>query len=125
MPAAVVGQMQRALNDTWKPIRGSRAQLLGVAYKADVDRRCATALEVWVGLAELGVVVQSKIRKFRSCVQLDSIPRLPVHVARRVRLRRSGASGAIPWSSSCTTTALVNTWRWTGRGACREYAALR
>jgi UDP-N-acetyl-D-glucosamine dehydrogenase len=58
MPATVVSQVQRALNDACKPVRGSRVLLLGVAYKANVDdMRCAPALEVWAGLAELGAVV--------------------------------------------------------------------
>ncbi len=37
MPAFVVGKVREALNGAHKPVNGSRALLLGVAYKKDVD----------------------------------------------------------------------------------------
>jgi UDP-N-acetyl-D-glucosamine dehydrogenase len=37
MPARVVERVAEALNDTGKPIRGSKVCVLGVAYKKDVD----------------------------------------------------------------------------------------
>jgi UDP-N-acetyl-D-mannosaminuronate dehydrogenase len=81
--------MQRALNDMCKPICGSRAQLLGVAYKASVDaRRRATALEVSVGLTELGVVVQYQV------------PYVPVVCATRRHLAIAGTC-----ISPCTAEA--------------------
>lgn len=36
MPAFVVGKVREALNEAYKPVNGSRALLLGVAYKKDV-----------------------------------------------------------------------------------------
>jgi UDP-N-acetyl-D-glucosamine dehydrogenase len=48
MPAHVVGKVSDALNDSGKPIRGSRILLLGMAYKAGVhDTRESPSLEVF------------------------------------------------------------------------------
>jgi UDP-N-acetyl-D-glucosamine dehydrogenase len=74
MPAYVVQKVADALNDTGRPIKGSRVLLLGMAYKADVhDTRESPSLEVmrqlllrggevsycdpWVGEVELDGVV--------------------------------------------------------------------
>jgi UDP-N-acetyl-D-glucosamine dehydrogenase len=55
MPGHVVQRVADALNDTGKPIRGSRLLLLGMAYKADVhDTRESPSLEVLRQLALRG-----------------------------------------------------------------------
>ena len=57
-PHFCVEKVQRALNDIGKPVNGSRALLLGVAYKAGVgDVREAPALKVARLLRELGAEV--------------------------------------------------------------------
>ena len=57
-PHFCVEKVQRALNDVGKPVNGSRALLLGVAYKAGVgDVREAPALKVARLLRELGAEV--------------------------------------------------------------------
>jgi UDP-N-acetyl-D-glucosamine dehydrogenase len=54
-PHFCVEKVQRALNDVGKPVKGSRALLLGVAYKAGVgDMRESPALKVARLLRELG-----------------------------------------------------------------------
>jgi UDP-N-acetyl-D-glucosamine dehydrogenase len=50
MPRYVVGKVQDILNDSGKPIKGSRVLILGVAYKPDIDDlRESPALDV-IGL---------------------------------------------------------------------------
>jgi UDP-N-acetyl-D-glucosamine dehydrogenase len=58
MPHYVVDKVQDALNQHWKPLRGSRVLVLGVAYKRDVnDVRESPALDVMRLLEEKGAVV--------------------------------------------------------------------
>ncbi|MGZ4202537.1 MAG: nucleotide sugar dehydrogenase [Thermoleophilaceae bacterium] len=55
MPTHVVARVADALNDTGKPIRGSRLLLLGMAYKAEVhDIRESPSLEVLRQLVQRG-----------------------------------------------------------------------
>src|SRR5215210_462739 len=55
MPKFVLQKVGDALNDTGRPIKGSRILLLGVAYKADVaDTRESPSLEVFKQLAARG-----------------------------------------------------------------------
>jgi UDP-N-acetyl-D-glucosamine dehydrogenase len=55
MPRFVLQKIGDALNDTGKPIKGSRILLLGVAYKADVaDTRESPSLEVFKQLVARG-----------------------------------------------------------------------
>ncbi len=54
-PAFCAERIQRALNDTGKPVRGSRILLLGVSYKAGIgDTRESPALKIIDLLRELG-----------------------------------------------------------------------
>ena len=58
MPAYVVGKVTDALNDSGKPVKGSRVLVVGVAYKADVgDIRDSPALDVIDLLREKGATV--------------------------------------------------------------------
>ncbi|MFL5869081.1 MAG: nucleotide sugar dehydrogenase, partial [Thermoleophilaceae bacterium] len=55
MPVYVVQKISEALNDSSKPIKGSRLLLLGMAYKSDVhDTRESPSLEVMRQLLERG-----------------------------------------------------------------------
>src|SRR3954452_18877191 len=55
MPVYVVQKISEALNDSGKPIKGSRLLLLGMAYKSDVhDTRESPSLEVMRQLLERG-----------------------------------------------------------------------
>jgi len=54
-PAFCAERIQRALNDTGKPVRGSRILLLGVSYKTGIgDTRESPALKIVDRLRELG-----------------------------------------------------------------------
>jgi UDP-N-acetyl-D-glucosamine dehydrogenase len=58
MPAHVVSRVARALNETERSVKGTRALVLGVAYKPDVDdARESPSLEVIRGLAKAGAQV--------------------------------------------------------------------
>jgi UDP-N-acetyl-D-glucosamine dehydrogenase len=58
MPYHCVAQIERALNDVAKPIRGSRIAVLGVAYKAGVgDIRESPALRIMQVLIDRGATV--------------------------------------------------------------------
>jgi UDP-N-acetyl-D-glucosamine dehydrogenase len=58
MPRHVIGKIQDALNDTGKPIKGSRILVLGVAYKPDIDDlRESPALDVIGLLKQKGAIV--------------------------------------------------------------------
>jgi UDP-N-acetyl-D-glucosamine dehydrogenase len=58
MPALVVERVARALNDSRKPVKGSRVLVLGVAYKKDIDdMRESPALDVIRLLEERGASV--------------------------------------------------------------------
>ena len=58
MPEYWVRQVQDALNNAGKPVKGSRVMLLGVAYKADVeDTRESPALDIAHLLLEKGARV--------------------------------------------------------------------
>src|SRR4051812_42754593 len=55
MPYHCVQRIERALNETGKPVRGSKIALIGVSYKAGVgDMREAPALKMLLLLAGLG-----------------------------------------------------------------------
>jgi UDP-N-acetyl-D-glucosamine dehydrogenase len=57
-PQWCVRRIERALNDTGKPVKGSSVLLLGVSYKAGVgDIRESPALKIVRSLAELGAEV--------------------------------------------------------------------
>ena len=54
-PAFCVERIERALNDTGKPVKGSKILILGVSYKAGVgDTRESPALKITTLLQELG-----------------------------------------------------------------------
>lgn len=58
MPDVVVEKVARALNDVCKPVKGSRALVLGVAYKKDIDdMRESPAFDVIRLLEERGATV--------------------------------------------------------------------
>jgi UDP-N-acetyl-D-glucosamine dehydrogenase len=58
MPRFVVEKVRDALNDTGRPLRGSRVLVLGVAYKADIDDvRESPALDIIRLLEEKGADV--------------------------------------------------------------------
>jgi len=58
MPEFVVEKIQNALNDAYKPVRGSRIHILGVAYKRDIDDvRESPALDIILLLQRRGAVV--------------------------------------------------------------------
>src|SRR3989441_6546972 len=55
MPHFVVDKIQNALNDTGKPIKGSRIHIMGVAYKRDIDdMRESPALDILLLLDRRG-----------------------------------------------------------------------
>ena len=56
MPHYVVSHVQRALNDSRKPVNGARALLLGIAYKPNLgDTRETPAFVIWKLLREMKV----------------------------------------------------------------------
>ena len=58
MPHFVVDKVQNALNDAGKPVKGSRIQVMGVAYKRDIDdMRESPALDVMLLLQRRGGIV--------------------------------------------------------------------
>ena len=58
MPEHVVARIAAILNGAGKPVRGSRIQILGVAYKRDVsDTRESPAIDVMQHLVKQGAVV--------------------------------------------------------------------
>ncbi|MGG5171546.1 nucleotide sugar dehydrogenase [Pseudarthrobacter sp. J1738] len=58
MPRYVVDRVQSLLNDTLKPLRGSRVLLLGVTYKSDIaDQRESPAMDVAEVLAARGAEI--------------------------------------------------------------------
>jgi len=58
MPEFVVEKIQNALNDAYKPVRGSRIHILGVAYKRDIDDvRESPALDIILLLQRRGALV--------------------------------------------------------------------
>jgi UDP-N-acetyl-D-glucosamine dehydrogenase len=55
MPEFVVEKIQNALNDSAKPVRGSRVHILGIAYKRDIDDvRESPAIDIMLLLERLG-----------------------------------------------------------------------
>src|SRR3954462_4479962 len=55
MPHFVVDKVQNALNDAWKPVKGSHIHVMGVAYKRDIDdMRESPALDILLLLAKRG-----------------------------------------------------------------------
>lgn len=89
MPYHCVSRVDRALNDSGKPVRGSKIALLGVSYKAGVgDTRESPALKIISLLAGLGADV----------VYHDSfVPELTSHGLRSVALDDAldGADAAV------------------------------
>ena len=60
MPHYVVSHVQRALNDSRKPVNGARALLLGIAYKPNLgDTRETPAFVIWKLLREMKVSVST------------------------------------------------------------------
>lgn len=58
MPEFVVAKIQNALNNSAKPVRGSKIHILGVAYKRDIDDvRESPALDILLLLKELGAEI--------------------------------------------------------------------
>ena len=83
MPQFVVDKVQAALNQSGKPVKGSRIHVIGVAYKPDVaDVRESPALDILALLAERGALL-SYTDPLVSKVSLDSIQLAsqPQHVA--------------------------------------------
>lgn len=59
MPAWVVEKIAQALNDSWKPVKGSRVLVLGIAYKKNVDdMRESPAVEIMELLLKRGAQVE-------------------------------------------------------------------
>jgi UDP-N-acetyl-D-glucosamine dehydrogenase len=58
MPQFVVDKIQNALNDRWKPLKGSHVHIVGVAYKRNIDDvRESPALDIMHLLANRGAIV--------------------------------------------------------------------
>jgi UDP-N-acetyl-D-glucosamine dehydrogenase len=58
MPHFVVDKVQNALNDTGKPVKGSRIHIMGVAYKRDIeDMRESPALDIMLLLERRGGII--------------------------------------------------------------------
>ena len=58
MPDFVIGKISQALNDTGKPVKGSRVLILGLAYKGNVDDdRESPSYRLMAKLEEHGAVV--------------------------------------------------------------------
>ncbi|SCA58774.1 UDP-N-acetyl-D-glucosamine 6-dehydrogenase [Chlamydiales bacterium SCGC AB-751-O23] len=58
MPSWVVGKVQDCLNDSQKPVNGSKILILGLAYKADIgDMRESPSLEIMQLLEDKGAKV--------------------------------------------------------------------
>jgi len=58
MPHFVVDKVQNALNDTGKPVKGSRIHIMGVAYKRDIDdMRESPALDILLLLDRRGGIL--------------------------------------------------------------------
>jgi UDP-N-acetyl-D-glucosamine dehydrogenase len=58
MPEYWVEKIQRALNEAWKPVRGSHVHVVGVAYKRDIDDvRESPALDIILLLQRRGAHV--------------------------------------------------------------------
>jgi UDP-N-acetyl-D-glucosamine dehydrogenase len=58
MPHFVVDKIQNALNDSGKPVKGSRIHIMGVAYKRDIDDlRESPALDVMLLLKRRGAIL--------------------------------------------------------------------
>ena len=58
MPQFVVDKIQNALNDRWKPLKGSHVHIIGVAYKRNIDDvRESPALDIMHLLANRGAIV--------------------------------------------------------------------
>jgi UDP-N-acetyl-D-glucosamine dehydrogenase len=76
-PQFCVEKIEHALNDSSKPVRGSRILILGVAYKPGVgDLREAPALKIIHGLRDLGAEISYHdpyVPKLAE-VSLDSVP---------------------------------------------------
>jgi UDP-N-acetyl-D-glucosamine dehydrogenase len=73
MPHFVVDKIQNALNDTAKPLRGSRIHVMGVAYKRDIDDlRESPALDILVLLQRRGAVL-SYSDPFVPSLRLDGL----------------------------------------------------
>ena len=82
MPRFVMNKVQMALNDAGNSIKGARIQLLGVAYKRDVDDlRESPALDVLELLLELGAELSysdSHVPRVSvKWLELDTQPELP------------------------------------------------
>jgi UDP-N-acetyl-D-glucosamine dehydrogenase len=73
MPHFVVDKIQNALNDTAKPLRGSRIHMMGVAYKRDIDDlRESPALDILVLLQRRGALL-SYSDPFVPSLRLDGL----------------------------------------------------
>jgi len=78
MPEYVVEQLQLALNDHRKPMRGSRILVLGLAYKKNIDDpRESPAFEVIDKLLELGAEVSYHDPHIPQAPSMRSWPDLP------------------------------------------------
>ncbi len=84
MPHFVVDKIQNALNDHFKPLRGSLVHILGVAFKRDiVDVRDSPALDIFHLLSQRGARVTYS-DPFVSSLRFDEGPMLaqdPVEMA--------------------------------------------
>ncbi len=97
MPGFIVGKVADALNESGKPVKGSRLLLLGMAYKANVhDTRESPSLEImrlllerggdvvmcdpWVGEIELDGVLHTSVEWNRAEVErADCVVLLTAH----------------------------------------------
>lgn len=89
MPHYVVEQVERALNDEGKPVKGAKVLIIGAAYKPNIDDiRETPAAEIITLLGELGAKLNyhdphvasfHRMRKYNH--ELASMPLTPANVA--------------------------------------------
>lgn len=89
MPHDVVEQVEHALNEDTKPVKGSKILIIGAAYKPDIDDiRETPAAEIITLLSELGAIVNyhdphvasfHRMRKYNHT--LTSLPLTPANIA--------------------------------------------
>jgi UDP-N-acetyl-D-glucosamine dehydrogenase len=97
MPLYVVNRIAEALNDSARPIKGSRICLLGVAYKKNVDDpRESPAFEILEMLQKRGAFVSYND---------PHIPRLPAVRHHEIRLESESLTEAFLASQDCVVIA--------------------
>lgn len=117
MPGYVVRRIQDALNDSGKPVRGSRVLVLGIAYKRNVaDPRESPAFEILEGLLHLGANVTYHDPHIPVAPPMRSWPDLPALQSTELTTEDLAASDvvvvvtdhqAIDWQLVATHAPLV------------------